>query len=243
MTETRDLKGTVVVITGASSGIGQQTARTLVAAGAKVALGARRVERLFQLVAELGAENAVATKCDIRKPADCETLMQIAVETFGKIDSVIPNAGIGLYGSILDYSNERLNEMMETNFQGTIWTVRAAVPHLKKNGGDIVILCSISGFRSKKNQAVYAATKHAQVGLAIGLDDELREDGIRVTVIAPAATDTEFAMGDGRLPENLGKLGYMDPSDISFAIQTVLQQPRRLSTTEWKLIAMSQGIN
>jgi 3-oxoacyl-[acyl-carrier protein] reductase len=169
--------------------------------------------------------------------------MELAVKSFGQIDSVIVNAGIGLYGGIMDYTDERLNEMMQTNLQGTVWTVRAAVPHLKKNnGGDIVIICSISGYRSKKNQAVYAATKHAQVGLAIGLDDELREDKIRVTLIAPAATETNFAVGDGRTLDDDARTGYMKAADIAFAVETVLEQPRRMRTTLWQMISMSQGI-
>lgn len=242
MAETRDLNGSVIVITGASSGIGLATAKTLVARGAHVVVAARNIISLEEFVNNVGSINAIAVACDIREPADCENLMRIAIEKFGRIDSVIANAGIGLYGGIMDYSNEQLNELMETNLQGTIWTVRAAVPDLKKNGGDIVIVSSISGYRSKKNQAVYAATKHAQVGLAIGLDDELREDGIRVTLIAPAAVETNFAVGNGRELADAARSGYMRPSDISFAIETVLQQPRRVRTTLWQMISMSHGI-
>ena len=242
MVEVRELKGSVVVITGASSGIGLATAQAMLAQGARVVLGARNITALDEFVASSAANNAAVMLCDIRKPAECEALMAIAIEKFGRIDSVVVNAGIGLYGGILDYSNERLNEMMETNLQGTIWTVRAAVPYLKKNGGDIIIVCSISGYRSKKNQAVYAATKHAQVGLAIGLDDELREDGIRVTVIAPAATETNFAVGGGRELDDAVRSGYMQAGDVASAIETVLKQPRRLRTTLWQMISMSQGI-
>lgn len=242
MSEKRDVKGSVVVITGASSGIGLAAAKDLVAKGARVVLGARDVSGLADFVAASGG-SAVAGVCDIRKPGDCAALMDLAVKTFGRIDSLIANAGIGLYGGILDYSDERLNEMMETNLQGTIWTVRAAVPHLKNDrGGDILIVASISGYRSKKNQAVYAATKHGQVGLAIGLDDELRESGVRVTLIAPAATQTNFAVGDGRKLDDAARESYLKSDDIAFAISTVLEQPRRMRTTVWQMISMSQGI-
>lgn len=243
MSETRDISGSVIVITGASSGIGLATAKAMLSRGARVVLGARDISSLSELVAT-SSGSAVAQVCDIRKASDCAALMDLAVKTFGRIDSLIANAGIGLYGGIMDYSNERLNEMMETNLQGTIWTVRAAVPFLKKNdGGDIIIVASISGYRSKKNQAVYAATKHAQVGLAIGLDDELRESGIRVTLIAPAATETNFAVGDGRKLDDAERSGYLKPEDLASAISTVLEQPRRMRTTLWQMISMSQGIN
>jgi 3-oxoacyl-[acyl-carrier protein] reductase len=242
MSEKRDLSGSVVVITGASSGIGLATAKDLVARGARVVLGSRDVSSLADFVSS-SSGSAVAAVCDIRKPGDCAALMDLAVSSFGRIDSLVANAGIGLYGGILDYSDERLNEMMETNLQGTIWSVRAAVPFLKKSGGgDILIVASVSSYRSKKNQAVYAATKHGQVGLAIGLDDELREDGIRVTLIAPAATETNFAVGDGRSLSDDARAGYLKSTDIAFAIATVLEQPRRMRTTVWQMISMSQGI-
>lgn len=242
MSQKRDIKGSVVVITGASSGIGLATAQALLAKGARVVLGARNTAEIDAIVKSKAGE-AVGIICDIRKPEDCARLMELAVKTFGQIDSIIANAGIGLYGGIMDYTDERLNEMMQTNLQGTIWTVRAAVPHLKKNtGGDIVIICSISGYRSKGNQAVYAATKHAQVGLAIGLDDELREDNIRVTLIAPAATATNFAVGDGRTLNDDARSNYLKASDVAFAVETVLEQPRRMRTTLWQMLSMSQGI-
>lgn len=242
MGEKRDLKNSVVVITGSNSGIGLESAKILLAKGVKVVLGARNTTEIDSLIA-LNSGSAVGLVCDIRKAKDCQNLMDLAIKSFGQIDSIIVNAGIGLYGGIMDYTDERLNEMMETNLQGTIWTVRAAVPHLKKNkGGDIVIICSISGYRSKKNQAVYAATKHAQVGLAIGLDDELREENIRVTLIAPAATETNFAIGDGRTLNDDARTGYLKAADVASAIETVLEQPRRLRTTVWQMISMSQSI-
>lgn len=236
----RDLTDTVVVITGATAGIGAATARTLVDAGARVALGARRGERLRALVDELGADRAVAVEMDVRRPDDNARLVAAALDTWGRIDSVVPNAGIGMYGSILDHSDEEIDRMMETNYAGTVWTVRAAVPHLLADGGDIVIVSSVAGLRGGGDEAVYAGTKFAQVGLAGSLDRELREKGIRVTAICPAGVETEFALGYGRTAGDPSLAAYMRDEDVAFTVRTVLQQPRSVRTTVWALWSMGQ---
>jgi NADP-dependent 3-hydroxy acid dehydrogenase YdfG len=240
--ETRSLHDTVVVITGATSGIGAATARLLVEAGARVALGGRRAERLDALVAELGADNALGVVCDVSRPADNTRLVSAAIHRWGRLDSVVPNAGIGIYGGIMDNSDERLAEMMTTNVAGTVWTVRAAVPAMlaTTDGGDIVIVASVAGLRGGGDEAVYAGTKFAQVGLAGALDRELREKNIRVTAVCPAGVETEFAIGAGRTAGDPALADYLRPEDVAFAIATVLTQPRRVRTTLWSLWSMGQ---
>ena len=235
------LQDRVVVITGASAGIGRATARELIGAGACVVLGARRRDRLDALVAE-HPEHAVAVEMDVRQPADSERLVAAALERFGRIDALVANAGIGLYGGIMDHTDEALETMLDTNVAGTVWPIRAVVPHLREQGaGDIVIVASVAGFRGAADEAVYAATKFAQVGLAGALDRELRGDGIRVSTIGPAGTSTEFAMGTGRY-EGMPELAtFLKPEDIAFAIRTVLEQPRRLRTQFWTIWSMAQG--
>jgi 3-oxoacyl-[acyl-carrier protein] reductase len=236
-----DLKDTVVVITGASSGIGRATARELARAGARVVLGARRLERLEAIDKEFPGR-AVSVQMDVRSPDDCRRLIREATDRFGRLDSLVANAGIGMYGGILDHTDEALTTMLDTNVAGTVWPIRAAVPAMIEAGhGDIVIVASVAGFRGGADEAVYAATKFAQVGLAGSLDRELREKGIRVTTIGPAGTATEFAMGAGRT-EDMPELGYyLRPEDIAFAIRTVLEQPRRLRTQYWTMWSMGQG--
>ncbi len=235
------LTDNVVVITGASAGIGRATARELLGAGARVVVGARRQERLEALESEFAGRVAAVTM-DVRSPDDCRRLVNTALETFGRLDSLIANAGIGLYGGILDHSDEALTTMLDTNIAGTIWPIRAAVPHMVETGrGDIVIVASVAGFRGGADEAVYAATKFAQVGLAGALDRELREKGIRVTTIGPAGTSTEFAIGTGRTEDMPALQTYLRPEDIAFAIRTVLEQPRRLRTQYWTLWSMAQG--
>jgi NADP-dependent 3-hydroxy acid dehydrogenase YdfG len=231
----------VVAITGASAGIGRATARELANAGARVVLGARRRERLEALEAEF-PDRVVGVEMDVRVPAHSQRLVQTAVDRFGRLDALVANAGIGMYGGILDHTDEELTRMLDTNVAGTIWPIRAAVPEMVRAGqGDIVIVASVAGFRGGADEAVYAATKFAQVGLAGALDRELREQGIRVTTIGPAGTSTEFAMGTGRTEDMPELRTYLKPEDIAFAIRTVLEQPRRLRTQYWTIWSMAQG--
>jgi len=231
----RDLTGQVVAITGASAGIGAASAKALMAQGAKVALGARRVDRLDATVAESGG-NAVAVEMDVRDPEGSRRLVDAALATFGRLDAMVANAGIGAYGGIMDLTDEKLAEMMDINVAGTVWPIRAVVPHFLEQGdGDIVIVSSVAGLRGAGDEAVYAATKFAQVGLAGGLDRELREKNIRVATICPGGTSTEFAMGAGRTPGMPGLDDMMQPENIADAIVTVLQQPKSMRTLIWSM--------
>lgn len=237
---TRDLTGTVVAITGATAGIGAAAARQLVEAGARVVLGGRREDRLDAAVAELGAENAIGVVMDVQSADDSRRLVETALSTFGRLDSIVPNAGIGLYGSIVDHSDAEVERMMHTNYDGTVWAIRAAVPALLENGGDIVIVASVAGLRGGEDEAVYAGTKFAQVGLAGGLDRELRVKGIRVTAICPAGVGTEFAVGTGRVDNDPRFAEWLTADDVAHAIVTVLQQPRAVRTTLWAMWSMGQ---
>lgn len=236
----RDLTGQVVAITGASAGIGAASATALVSQGAKVVLGARRLDRLEVAVAASDG-NALAVEMDVRKPEDSRRLVEGAVNSFGRLDAIIANAGIGAYGGIMDLSDETLAEMMDINVAGTVWPIRAAVPHFLEQGeGDIVIVSSVAGLRGAGDEAVYAATKFAQVGLAGGLDRELREKNIRVSTICPGGTATEFAMGFGRTPDMPGLANMMRPENIADAIVTVLQQPKSMRTLIWSMRSIEE---
>lgn len=238
----RSLEGAVAVVTGASAGIGTATARALVAAGARVALGACRAERLDALVAELGADNALGVPGDVRDPAHNDALVAAAVERWGRLDITVPNAGIGAYGGILDLEDDQLTEMVQTNYLGTVWTVRSAVRRFREqgDGGDIVIVSSVAGFRGGEDEAVYAGTKHAQVGLGGSLDRELRAEDIRVTLVCPAGTSTEFAIGAGRTAGSPELDDYLRPEDVAHAVRVVLEQPRSVRTTVWQLWSTAQ---
>jgi 3-oxoacyl-[acyl-carrier protein] reductase len=229
------LDGKVIAITGATAGIGAATARAVAGEGASVVLGARRQERLDALISELG-DAAAAVEMDVRDPDGSKRLIAAALGRFGRLDALIANAGIGAYGGIMDLSDDWLRDMIDTNVAGTVWSIRAAVPHFLEAGtGDIVIVASVAGLRGAGDEAVYAATKFAQVGLAGALDRELRERGIRVITICPGGVATEFAMGSGRSPDMPGLDEMMRPEDVAAAIVTVLAQPRSMRSLVWSM--------
>ena len=173
---------------------------------------------------------------DVRDPADSRRLVEEAYSRFGRLDALVANAGIGAYGGIMDLTDEQLADMMDTNVAGTVWPIRAAVPGFLESGeGDIVIVASVAGLRGAGDEAVYAATKFAQVGLAGGLDRELRSSGIRVCTICPGGTATEFAMGAGRTPDMPGLADMMRPEDVAAEVVTVLMQPRSMRTLVWSM--------
>jgi NADP-dependent 3-hydroxy acid dehydrogenase YdfG len=239
---TRSLDGTVVAITGASAGIGAASAYSLVEAGARVAVSARREDRLAKIVSDLGDDNVVPVAGDVRDPALNDALVAAAVAKWGRLDTMVANAGIGAYGGIMDLDDATLTEMVETNYLGTVWSVRSAVKQFRSqgDGGDLIIVSSVAGFRGGADEAVYAGTKHAQVGLAGSLDRELRAEGTRVTLICPAGTATEFAIGTGRTEGSPQLDEYLRPDDVAHAIRTVLEQPRSVRTTVWQLWSTQQ---
>ena len=242
--ELQNLSGKVVVITGATSGIGQQTAIGMVAQGAKVILNARKECGLKDLCRELTNANSTYVVGDCSDPVVSRKIAATAIEKFGTIDIVIPNAGVGLYGSIFDWSDDEINNMIRTNFEGTVHIVRGcAKTMVEKGAGDIIIVCSVAGYYGAAKEAVYAGTKHAQVGLAAGLDRELREKGVRVTLLAPAGVSTNFALGTGRTPGTPRLDLYLKPEDVAAQIIYIAKQPRSVRTTLMTLWSMDQQSN
>ena len=210
-----DLKNTVVAITGASAGIGRATARELCRAGARVVLGARRRDRLEAIEKEFPGR-VVAVEMDVRSPDDNRRLVRQAIDRFGRLDSLVANAGIGMYGGILDRGDDELAAMLDTNIAGTIWSIRAVVPEMLEAGrGDIVIVASVAGFRGGANAAVYAATKFARPRAAAerdpghnnrtGRDDDRVRDGNGADRRDARTADLPRARGHSlRYPNRLG---------------------------------------
>jgi 3-oxoacyl-[acyl-carrier protein] reductase len=214
------LDGRVALITGASRGIGSAIATALSEEGARLALASRSGD-------DLGIPGAYGAPCDVRDRASVETFVAAAVERLGQIDILVVNAGVGAYGPFLDLDIEHLEEMIDVNVKGAIYAVRAALPHLlRSDAADFVMIASEAGRRGLPLEAVYCASKFAQVGLTAALDHELREQGVRCTNICPGGVATDFAMGRGRTPDMPQLAGMMQPQDVAEAVRFVVTRPR-----------------
>ncbi|GAB3617718.1 SDR family NAD(P)-dependent oxidoreductase [Okibacterium endophyticum] len=242
--ELRDLHDAVIVVTGAGSGIGAVTARQLLSAGARVVAGELYPDRLSELADEYG-DRVVVVGGDVGKPETAEALISAGVEAWGRVDSVIANAGVGYFGSVLDYNEDRIQRMVSTNFLGTVWLAREAVKHYRERGGggDVVVVGSVAGLGAGGgNESVYAATKAAQIQFGTSLDREVRHEGIRVAVVAPAAVNTGFAAATGRFGDKPPEEGeFIRPSDVAYCIVTSLRQPRRMRTALWTIWSLAEA--
>ncbi len=213
-----DLSGKVALVTGASAGIGAAVARRLSEAGVKLGLASRRGD-------DLGLPDALARSCDVRDYGQIEALVGETVERFGRLDILVANAGVGVYFPFEELTLEDIDEMIDVNAKGTIYAVRAALPHLLASGeADIVTLASEAGRRGLPGEAVYCASKFAQVGFTRSLDHDLRERGVRCTNVCPGGVATEFALGRGRPDEALVRM--MSADDVADAVMFVLTRPR-----------------
>ena len=215
------LTGKVAVVTGASAGIGAASARSLAGAGARVVLTARRGERLEALARELRAlgPEPLVVAGDAREEATARRVVDAAMSAAGRIDILLNNAGIGIYNQLVDTSAEDYDEMMDTNMRSTFLFTRQVAPvMIAQKSGTILMLSSMAGKYGFPGEAVYCATKFAQVGFAQGLDKELRPYGIKVGAICPGGVKTEFAIGRGRTEDGVAQSQMLEPSDVAAAV-------------------------
>jgi NADP-dependent 3-hydroxy acid dehydrogenase YdfG len=228
----------VLLITGASSGIGAATARRAAETGYRIVLAARREDRLRELAEELGgAQRAIAVRCDVSDWEDDQALAQAALDSFGRIDAVFANAGFGAQRGFLEESVEHWRSMVLTNVLGTALTIRATLPHLLERGsGHYLITSSVAGRRVIPG-SLYSATKWAVTAIGEALRSELRQmhdnTGIRVTLIEPGMTDTEFF---DRRPQNA-----LADDDLARAVIYALTQPEHVDVSEILIRPSSQG--
>jgi NADP-dependent 3-hydroxy acid dehydrogenase YdfG len=220
----------VLLITGASSGIGAATARHAAEAGYRVVLGARRESELRKLAGELGGdERAVARRCDVSDWADVEGLAEAAMERFGHLDAVFANAGVGAKRGFLEESVEHWKAMVDTNVLGVALTIRATLPHLlDADRGHYLITGSVAGKRVLPG-SLYSATKWAVGAIAEALRQELRQmhenASVRVTLIEPGMVDTPFF---AQRPQS----GALQADDVARAVMYALAQPDHVDVNE-----------
>jgi 17beta-estradiol 17-dehydrogenase / 3beta-hydroxysteroid 3-dehydrogenase len=225
------LRGRSIVVTGASSGIGAAIVRALAAEGARLTIGARRVERLEALARELGGEVAVVGT-DMRVEADVLRLVATARERFGGVDALVNNAGLGRQAPVSSAPTELWREMLETNVLGLLIATREAIQDMERRGvaGHVVHVSSMAGHRVPGPDAgVYAGTKFAVRAVTEGLRQELRarQSPIRVSSVSPGQVDTEFSdvfVGPGNVPAPRG-IRQLDAADVARAVVWILAQP------------------
>lgn len=234
-----NIEGKVVVITGASSGLGEAAARLLSAHGATVVLGARRLERIEALASSLmaGGGRALAIRTDVTEHLQVKRLVDEAVRTFGRIDVMINNAGL-MPNSPLDRLRiDDWNRMIDVNIKGVLYGIAAALPHMKRqDSGHIINVSSVAGHKVRPSNAVYAATKHAVRVISEGLRMELKPSRIRTTVISPGAVATELpnSATEPDVVENLRKVYAKAIPAESFAraVAFAISQPEDVDVNE-----------
>jgi NADP-dependent 3-hydroxy acid dehydrogenase YdfG len=215
----------VLVITGASSGIGAATARRAVEFGQRVVLAARSTDKLDSLAAELGGEeHALAVRCDVTSWDDQQQLVATALERFGRLDAFFANAGFGAKRGFLEESVEHWKAMIDTNVFGAALSIRACLPHFREqNAGHLLLTSSVAGRRWVIG-SLYSCTKHAVTAMGESLRQEVAETDIKVTVIEPGMVDTPFF--DDK------PTGALEADDIARAVLFAMTQPPHVDVNE-----------
>ena len=239
------LQGKVALITGASAGIGQACARSLGAAGAHLVLTARRGERLDALRQEIerDGQRVIHVLGDAREERTAAETVKAATDAFGTVDILINNTGVGNYKNIVDTSADDYDEMMDTNVRSTFLFTRHVVPvMLEKKQGTILMISSMAGIYGFAGEAVYCATKFAQVGFAQALDKELRPNGIKVGLICPGGVKTEFALGKGRTEEKVAASDMLESEDVADAVLLACTQSPQSRIIQIQMRTMAEAL-
>ena len=215
----------VLVITGASTGIGAATARRAAEFGYRLVLAARSEDKLEQLADELGGEsNAVPVRCDVTDWEDQQALVAAALDRFGRLDAYFANAGFGAKRGFLEESVEHWKSMIDTNVLGAALSIRASLPHFReRNRGHMILTSSVAGRRALPG-SLYSATKHAVTAMGEALRQEVSETDIKVTLIEPGMVDTPFF--ESR------PTGALEADDIARAVMFALTQPAHVDVNE-----------
>ena len=222
------LANKTALITGASAGIGRATAIALAGQGANIVVTARREDRLIDLCNAIGknSRGAVFFAGDVASESTAEHAIKLATETFGSLDILINNAGIGSYKNLVDTSAADYDTMMNTNVRsGFLFSRHAAPLMIAQRSGTILFISSVAGLTGIAGEAIYSASKFAQVGFSQALDAELRKHNIKVGVICPGGVKSEFGLGRGRTQEFIDNSRMMHAEEVAEAIVFACTQP------------------
>lgn len=237
----RNIEGKVVVITGASSGLGESTARHLAKLGATVVLGARREDRLNAIVKDIQADGgkALAVAVDVTKRAEVEALVKKAIDTYGKIDVLVNNAGIMPIAPLALLKVDEWDRMIDLNIKGVLYGIAAALPHFQKQkSGHFINTASVFGIKVfAPGGTVYCATKAAVRALSEGLRVEVHGDGIRTTIISPGAVDSELKEStsdeaSSKVVNELYRTVAIPADSVARAIAYAIEQPTGVDINE-----------
>lgn len=233
------LNGKVVVITGASSGIGETTARLLANLGAHVVIGARRVERLEALASDIQADGGsiVVQRLDVTELEQMQAIIELAQSRFGRVNAVINNAGVMPLSSLEALKIEEWNRMIDVNIRGVLHGIAVGLPVMKKQGfGHFINIASIGAYEVSTTAAVYCATKYAVRAITDGLRQETAGQGIRVTLVSPGVTESELAesITDNEAKEIMKEYRRttLPATAIARAIVYALEQPEYVDVSE-----------
>jgi len=241
-----DIKGKTAVITGASRGIGRASAIALAKEGVNVVLAARSLDELKVLANEIesttGAK-ALAVKADVSDEADVNALKQMALDAFGEVEILVNNAGVARYAELVDTTIEDYDWMMTTNMRSTFLCTHAFLPEMiERGGGTLITVSSQAGLYGFGTEAVYCATKFAQVGFMQAIDNEVREKGVKVSIIAPGGVHTDFAIGTGRERGADYLEGMLEAESVADAVVFAAKQPPKSRILLIGMRPMSEGL-
>lgn len=245
-----NIAGKVVVITGASSGLGEATANMLAEQKAIVVLGARRTDRIQALADDITAKGgqALALATDVTDRDQVKALVDAAVQKFGRLDVIINNAGLMPQSLLEQLRVDEWDQMIDVNIKGVLYGIAAALPHMQQQkGGHIINVSSVAGHKVGPGSAVYAATKHAVRALSEGLRQEVKPYNIRTTVVSPGAVATELAQSvkEPDFAANIGKFydEYAIPADsFARAVVFAMSQPEDVDINEILFRPTSQAL-
>jgi NADP-dependent 3-hydroxy acid dehydrogenase YdfG len=237
MNVSNTLEGKVVLVTGASSGIGQATALALSKAGARVAVGARRTDRLKTLAEDAPGE-VLVLELDVTDRKSVRDAVAATIDRFGALDALVNNAGVMLSGMILGADTTEWTRMVETNLLGSMYAVHAALPHLLESKGAVVQISSTSGRAASAASGVYAATKFGITAFSEALRQEVTTQGVRVIVVEPGFVSTELASHitdpdiQAMAKTMAESMRTLQPEDIAGAVLYALTQPEHVAVNE-----------